>query len=58
MDEHEQPTRRPSLLRMLAIALAGGLGAFGAPAGAHAAPTPGTASASAPAVTVADARPE
>jgi hypothetical protein len=56
MDEREQPNRRMSLLRMLAVALAGGLGAFGVPATSHAStPAPATA---APAATTLDASPQ
>jgi hypothetical protein len=35
MDEREPPTRRASVIRLLAAALAGAIGAFGLPAGAH-----------------------
>jgi hypothetical protein len=34
--ERVPPKRRTSLLRLLAAALAGGIGTFGVPAGAHA----------------------
>jgi hypothetical protein len=52
MNEHAQPNpRRMPLLRLLAAALAGGLGAFGVPAASHAS-TP-TAAAPAPAIVAA-----
>jgi len=58
MDEHTQPTRRPSILRLLAIALAGALGAFGAPVSAHAAGAVLPGAAAPAAATAPDARPD
>jgi hypothetical protein len=53
MDERSQPSRRASLMRLLAAALSGAIGAFGIPAGAHAAPSaaPAIAPPPAPALT-------
>ena len=46
----QQPSRRSTLLRLFAAALAGGLGAFGVPiAGAHASPPPAATQAPPPA---------
>jgi hypothetical protein len=43
MEGSEQPTRKTSLLRLLAAALAGAIGTFGVPAAAHArTPAPAT----------------
>jgi hypothetical protein len=39
-EERDHPRRRTALLRMLATALAGALGAFGVAPAAHAAPLP------------------
>jgi hypothetical protein len=39
-DHRDQPARRTSLLRLLAAALAGGIGAFGIPAVSHASTPP------------------
>jgi len=50
VDERSQPSRRASLMRLLAAALAGAIGAFGVPLGLHAAQQQSTAtSAQAPA---------
>jgi hypothetical protein len=58
MDETAQPSRRASAIRLLAAALAGAIGAFGVPAGLHAAQQQAaTASAQAPAG-APDATPE
>jgi hypothetical protein len=55
MEGSEQPTRRPSLLRLLAAALAGAIGTFGVPAAAHArTPVPGSTTPTA--VTAAQAK--
>jgi hypothetical protein len=46
----QQPSRRSTLLRLFAAALAGGLGAFGVPvAGAHPSPPPAVAQTPPPA---------
>jgi hypothetical protein len=55
MDEPEQPTRRMPLLRLLAAALAGGLGVFGVPAATHASPP--VARSAPPAAAAPDVRP-
>jgi hypothetical protein len=47
MDSRAQPTRRASVMRMLAAALSGAIGAFGIPAAVH------TAQPSAPVITTA-----
>ena len=50
MEGSEQSARKPSLLRLLAAALAGAIGTFGVPAAAHArtpAPTATTPSVAA-----------
>ena len=53
MNESRDPvTRRPPVLRLLAAALAGALGAFGAAAGAHRVTTP--SSSAQPAATAAE----
>ena len=52
--EGEQPTRRISPLRLLAAALAGGIGAFGVPAAVHPASPPQVATAPPP-VSASDA---
>jgi hypothetical protein len=57
MDEREHPRRRTSLLRLLAAALAGGLGAFGIPVGGHA-NTPSPATSAPPAASASDAMPQ
>jgi hypothetical protein len=49
MDESAQPGRRAAAMRLLAAALAGAIGAFGFPAGLHAAQQTATASARVPA---------
>jgi hypothetical protein len=38
-NEREQPSRRASLMRLLAAALAGGIGAFGLTAAGHVSPS-------------------
>ena len=43
MEQSVQPSRRRSILRVLAAALAGAIGAFGVPDGAHAAAQPASA---------------
>ena len=58
MDEREHPPRKPSVLRLLAIALAGALGAFGAPVGAHAASGAPSGAVPLPAATAPDAQPD
>jgi hypothetical protein len=60
MDETAQPSRRASAMRLLAAALAGAIGAFGVPAGLHAAQQqPATVSAQVPATATApDVTPE
>ena len=55
METSEQPARKPSLLRLLAAALAGALGTFGVPAAAHAR-TPTPAAATPPAVAAAQTK--
>jgi hypothetical protein len=45
-EERNHPRRRTSLLRMLATALAGALGAFGVAPAAHAGPPPQAATPS------------
>jgi hypothetical protein len=54
MDEPTQPTRRASAMRLLAAALAGAIGAFGVPAGLHAAQQPATAASSQASAAVPD----
>jgi hypothetical protein len=49
MDAHAQPSRRASVIRILAAALSGAIGAFGIPAAIH------TAQPSAPVITTAPA---
>jgi hypothetical protein len=59
MDEHtQQPTRRASVMRVLAAALSGAIGAFGIPAAAHAAQPAVPAITSAPAALAPDTTPE
>lgn len=57
MDEREQTPRRMSLLRMLAAALSGAIGAFGVPAAAHAS-TPAPAAAAPPTASAPDTTPK
>ena len=57
MDEEVRPARRASAVRLLAAALAGGIGAFGVPAGAQAAPQTSTAVAT-PVAAAPDVKPD
>jgi hypothetical protein len=57
MDEEVRPSRRASAVRLLAAALAGGIGAFGVPAGAQAAPQAPTTVAT-PIAAAPDVKPE
>jgi hypothetical protein len=57
-NEREQPSRRASLMRLLAAALAGGIGAFGLTAGGHVSPAATPASATPPPAVAPDATPE
>jgi len=56
IDRDQPESRRPSPLRLLAAALAGGLGAFGLPGAAHAAAPP-PHPATPPAASAPDGRP-
>ena len=58
MDEPTEPTRRASAMRVLAAALAGAIGAFGVPAGLHAAQQPATATSSQASAAAPDVTPE
>jgi hypothetical protein len=58
MDEPAQPTRRAAAMRLLAAALAGAIGAFGVPAGLHAAQQPATATNSQAPAAAPDVTPE
>jgi hypothetical protein len=49
MDAHAEPSRRASLMRILAAALSGAIGAFGVPAAVH------TAQPATPVITTAPA---
>lgn len=55
-EDSQQPRRRASLLRLFAAALAGAFGAFGFPAGGHAA-APSQAAAPPPASAADASRP-
>jgi hypothetical protein len=57
-NEREQPSRRASLMRLLAAALAGGIGAFGLTAGGHVSAAATPASATPPPAVAPDATPE
>jgi hypothetical protein len=58
MDESSQPSRRATLLRLLAAALAGAIGAFGVPAGIHASQQPAASAATPPPAVSSDAKPD
>jgi hypothetical protein len=59
MENGGQTSRRAAAIRLLAAALAGAIGAFGVPAGAHAAQQQAAAAATAPpAAATSDAKPE
>jgi hypothetical protein len=58
MDAHTQPSRRASLMRMLAAALSGAIGAFGIPAAVHTAQPATPVITTAPAAVAPDAKPE
>ncbi|MGA2007418.1 MAG: hypothetical protein ABSH27_07655 [Solirubrobacteraceae bacterium] len=58
MNESTEPSRRVSMLRLLAAALAGAFGAFGAPIAVHAAPPPAAAVPAASPAVSADATPD
>ncbi|MGD0386868.1 MAG: hypothetical protein ABSB73_12135 [Solirubrobacteraceae bacterium] len=58
MDESAQPSRRVTLLRLLAAALAGAIGAFGVPAGVHASQQAAASAATLPPAVSSDAKPD
>jgi hypothetical protein len=58
MDEIAQPGRRATLLRLLAAALAGAIGAFGVPAGIHASQQAVASAATTPPAVSSDAKPD
>jgi hypothetical protein len=58
MDESAQPSRRATLLRLLAAALAGAIGAFGVPAGIHASQQAAASAATPPPAVSSDAKPD
>jgi hypothetical protein len=57
-DAHAQPSRRASVMRMLAAALSGAIGAFGIPAAVHTAQPSTPVIATAPAAVAAERTPE
>jgi len=57
-NEREQPGRRASLMRLLAAALAGGIGAFGLTAGGHVLPAATPTTATPPPAVAPDGLPE
>jgi hypothetical protein len=58
MAEADQTSRRSSAMRLLAAALAGAIGAFGVPAGVHAAQQQAAAISPPPSATASDAKPD
>jgi hypothetical protein len=58
MDAHAQPTRRASVMRILAAALSGAIGAFGIPAAVHTGQPAAPVVTAAPAAAAPDGTPE
>jgi len=58
MDAHAQPNRRASVMRMLAAALSGAIGAFGIPAAVRTAQPSTPVVTTAPAAAAPDGKPD